>query len=176
MQMNPTKIRKMKNKTVIYLAKGEKECSALLKRRAVQDYFETCSLGVLENGKPVIQSPEGYGISVSHSGGVIAVVIAPCQVGIDIQLRLDRDNTKLKSFFHESEKNCDFYDLWVKKEAWGKLTGKGIFLQKGKKLEAKGYFYDISKEISQFAGKAFSASVICETETEREFCTVDLKI
>lgn len=161
----------MKNKTVIYLAKGEKEMSALLKSRAVRDYFSNSvvTTDVTKEGKPIIVSPEGFGISVSHSGGIIAVVIAPCNVGMDIQERIQRDNSRLMSFFHDSEKDNDFYELWVKKEAWGKLTGKGIFLQKGKKLDAKGFFYDISKEITEFSGKPFSASLVCEKETEAVF-------
>jgi len=157
---------KMKNKTVIYLEKGNKDNSALLKRRAVQDYFGSATLDTKENGKPVITQPEGYGISVSHSGGIIAVVITRGEVGIDIEERVDRDNSRLFSFFHESEKNCDFYDLWVKKEAFGKMTGEGIFKQKGKKLDTDSCFIDISREISLFSGKEFSAVLCLPKDTE----------
>ena len=151
---------KMKNKTVIYLEKGNKENSALLKRRAVKDYFGEALLGVRGKGKPIIEYPKGFGISVAHSGDLLAVVITKSDVGIDIEERVNRDVSRLFSFFHESERNSDFFDLWVKKEAFGKMTGDGIFLQKGKKLETDSLFLDISKEVSSFSGKAFSA-VIC---------------
>lgn len=164
--MSPTKPmspkQKMKNNTTVYLAKGERESSALLKSRAVQDYFGNteAELAKTEKGKPIISFPEGHGISVSHSGGVLAVVIAPYNVGIDIQERLDRDNSHvIQGFFHESERDTDFYSLWVRKEAYGKLTGDGVFALKGKKLDENVTFTDISEEISQFAGKAFSAVI-----------------
>ena len=159
--MSPTRtipIQKMKNNTIVYLAKDKKESSALLKGRAVEDYFGQAVLDVKESGKPIITEPLGYGISVSHSGGIIAVVITNGDVGIDIQERLNRDNTRLLSFFHESERNEDFYDLWTKKEAFGKMTGDGIFVQKGKKLETDACFVDLSKEISEYAGREFSAT------------------
>lgn len=159
--MSPTQ---MKNNTVIYLAKGEKESSALLKRRAVEDYFGSAELSTTEKGKPIIINPEGYGISVSHSGGIVAVVIAPCEIGIDIQERIERDNSRLMTFFHESEREEDFYTLWTKKEAYGKLTGDGIFVQKGKRLETDAVFVDISKEITEYAGKEFSATLCAEEE------------
>ncbi len=164
------------NKTVVYLAKGEKEISALLKRRAVEDYFGKAILETTPKGKPFIREPQGYGISVSHSADVVAVVIAPCEVGIDIQERYRRNNSRLKAFFHESERSMDFYDLWVKKEAWGKLTGDGIFVQKGKKLDENLFFADVSAEISSFAGKDLSASICFEKEqkTGINFIKLDL--
>ena len=160
--MMPTQA--MKNKTIIYLAKGEKEQSALLKRRAVEDYFGSAELSVTEKGKPIIIKPDGYGISVSHSGGIIAVVIAPSEIGMDIQERVDRDNGRLMTFFHESERKVDFYDMWTKKEAYGKLTGDGIFVQKGKRLETDSIFTDISKEITAYAEKPFSATLCTKEE------------
>lgn len=158
----------MKNKTIVYLAKGEKEKSALLKRRAVEDYFGKAELSVTKKGKPIIVEPQGYGISVSHSGDVIAVVIAPAEVGIDIQERFERDNSRMLSFFHESERENDFYDLWTKKESYGKMTGDGIFSQKGKRLETDAVFIDISKEISEYAEKEFSAKICLDKKTMQD--------
>lgn len=157
------------NNTVIYLAKGDKQTSALLKRRAVEDYFgyytEICTT---EKGKPVFSELDGYGISVSHSGGIIAVVISRGNVGIDVQERKEL-KSNVKAFFHESEQNCEFYDLWVRKEAWGKLTGDGIFHQKGKKLPEGLIFYDISPEVTAFANVDFSAVICVDKEVQVEF-------
>lgn len=158
-QTMPTSPKQMKNKTVIYLAKGEKEETALLKRRAIADYFGFAELSVSDKGKPIITEPKGYGISVSHSSGVIALAIAPMDIGIDIEKRKSPVSQRLYAFFHESERNEDFYSLWVKKEAWGKLTGDGVFVQKGKRLETDAVFTDISAEISRFADKPFSAFI-----------------
>lgn len=160
MQMTKQKKHKMKNNTVLYLMKGENNKSALLKRRALDDYFSGGELVVTEKGKPVISGRSDFGISISHSGGVLAAVISNCNVGLDVQERMPRDKERLKSFFHESERELDFYDTWVRKEAYGKMTGDGIFSQKGKKLPEGVIFWDISKEVSGFAGKDLSA-VIC---------------
>ncbi len=174
--MNPKKNRKMNN-TVVYLSKGDKEISALLKRRAVEDYFGNAILDITPKGKPIVIEPKGFGISVSHSGNVTAVVIAPCEIGIDVQERVERNNTRLETFFHESERRLDFYDLWVKKEALGKLTGDGIFVQKGKKLDNNLFFTDISSEISSFAGKDFSAAICFERKLTESinFIKLDLQ-
>ena len=58
--------KQMKNKTVVYLSKGEKEQSALLKRRAIADYFGEATIEVTQTGKPIITEPKGYGISVEN--------------------------------------------------------------------------------------------------------------
>lgn len=158
--MKKQKKQKMKNNNVLYLMKGENNKSALLKRRALDDYFGGGELSVTEKGKPVISSHSDFGISISHSGGVLAAVISNCNVGLDVQERKPRDNERLKSFFHESERELDFYDTWVRKEAYGKMTGDGVFAQKGKKLPDGAFFMDISKEVSDFADKEISA-VIC---------------
>lgn len=151
----------MKNKSILYLAKGknEKELSALLKRRALDSFFGEWKTEVTPLGKPIITEPAGWGISVAHSDGVVAVVIAPCEIGLDIELRKERKSQRLTHFFHESEKDCDFYSLWVKKEAYGKLTGEGVFKQKGKALPPDIAFTDLSAEVSAFAGKDFSAVI-----------------
>lgn len=150
----------MKNKSVLYLAKGknEKELSALLKRRALDSFFGEWKTEVTTSGKPIITEPSGWGISVAHSDGVVALIISPCEVGLDVEVR-GEIKERLPAFFHESERNCDFFDLWVKKEAWGKLTGEGIFVQKGKPINTDGVFTDISAEVSAFAGKDFSAVI-----------------
>ncbi len=145
----------MKNNTVLYLTKGD---TALLKRRAIADYFGNAILNIENSGKPVIAYPKGFGVSFSHSGGIVTAVISPFDIGIDIEERKQRNTKRLRSFFHESETD-DFYNLWTKKEAWGKLTGNGIFSQKGKKLPDDINFLDISEIVSRFAEAEFSAHI-----------------
>lgn len=151
----------MKSKTVLYLTKDKS--SAALKRAALDDYFGTGELGVLPSGKPVILSPEGYYISVSHSGEVVAVVISDTPIGVDIEEVRELDFSLLKErFLSEKEKSevkdvKSFFSVWVKKEAESKITGEGIFSLRKKDTSA--LFTSVSKEVSIFAERDFSASI-----------------
>lgn len=152
---------KMKNKTVLYLTKDKS--SAALKRAALDDYFGSGEIGVLPSGKPVILSPEGYFISVSHSGGVVALVISDTPVGLDIEEVREFDFSHLKErFLSEREKSevkdaASFFNVWVKKEAEAKISGDGIFSMRGKDTSA--LFTSLSKEVSLLAGRDFSACI-----------------
>ena len=151
----------MKSKTVLYLTKDKS--SAALKRAALDDYFGRGELGVLPSGKPVILSPEGYYISVSHSGEVVAVVISDTPIGVDIEEVRELDFSLLKErFLSEKEKSevkdvKSFFSGWVKKEAESKITGEGIFSLRKKDTSA--LFTSVSKEVSVFAERDFSASI-----------------
>lgn len=147
---------KMKNETIVYLKKDLG--SAALKRAAIADYFGYAEIEVLPSGKPIIKKPEGYFISVSHSSDIVAVVISDKEVGIDIELKRVFDTEKVKKgFFCDSEMNEDFFDVWVKKEAEGKLRGDGVFALR--KKEVSSHITFISKEVSDFAKRDFSACI-----------------
>lgn len=155
----------MKNKTVLYLSKNKD--SAALKRAATRDYFGECEMGRLDNGKPVIISPEGFFISVSHSGDVTAIVISDTPVGLDIEEIRDIDFEKIKNGFFskkDAEKITDkksFFEYFVKKEAESKISGEGIF--KTRKKELCMAFTPLSKEVSDFAEKPFSGTLASDT-------------
>ncbi len=154
----------MKNKTILYLSK-EKD-SAALKGAATRDYFGDCLLGRLESGKPIIINPQGYFISVSHSGGVTAVVISDTPVGLDIEEIREIDFEKIKKGFfsdEDAEKITDlnsFFEFWVKKEAESKISGEGIF--KSRKKDISMIFTSLSREISTFAEKSFSGTLAAD--------------
>ena len=158
--------KKMKNKTVLYLTKNKN--SAALKRAALDDYFGFGEIGVLDSGKPVITNPEGYYISVSHSGEIIAVVISPVPVGVDIEEIKEFDYSKIWEWFlsdnekNEVTDNLSFFNVWVKKEAESKISGKGIFSLRYRDTSAM--FTCLSKEVSAFAGKEFSAYIASFSE------------
>ena len=161
-----TKPTKMKNKTIVYLKKDIN--SAALKRAAIADYFGEAEIEVHPSGKPIIKSPKGYYISVSHSGDIVALVISDKEVGIDIEEKREIDFDKIrKGFFIESEKSEPFFDVWVKREAEGKLSGEGVFALRKKELSCK--FSFISKEVSEFSGRDFSG---CIASKERLFYTI----
>ena len=141
----------MKNKTVLYLSKNKE--SAALKGAATRDYFGECEISRLENGKPVIIRPEGFYISVSHSGEVTAVVISDTPVGLDIEEIRAIDYEKIKMGFFASTDAEKITDK-------NSFSGEGIFKTRKKPLSMT--FTSISLEISTFAGKPFSATLAAD--------------
>ena len=91
-----------------------------------------------ENGKPYLQDYSLY-FNLSHSGNYAVCAVSPREVGVDIQEQKQVNLERLaKRFFSEEEQSflkacanekeqCKlFYQLWTRKEAYGKLTGEGI--------------------------------------------------
>lgn len=74
--------------------------------------------------------------SLSHSGDWVGISVrSNFEVGMDIeQVRYDRNvATIAERYFHRNENRyvheqgySGFYDIWTRKEAWAKLTGKGL--------------------------------------------------
>lgn len=96
-----------------------------------------CALvfGEAETGKPFIANPPGVHVSISHSGGYLAVYVGPEEGGIDIELLKSRRNIDdiVAFWFTEAEKRAirewkgdpllGFYRVWTEKEARLKLLG-----------------------------------------------------
>lgn len=93
-----------------------------------------------ENGKPYFAELPLY-FNLSHSEDYVLCAVADVEVGADIQRMEDIDYGKLaQRFFCEEElaklqevrqqKEMEsqqlFYQLWARKEAYGKLTGEGL--------------------------------------------------
>lgn len=102
--------------------------------------------------KPYLKSiPECY-YSLSHSGSYVLCAIGNCEVGADIQEYKDEKAYLLaKRYFteeettnmnqgSEEEKRQNFYRLWTAKEAYVKLTGRGL----GQGLDS--FFVDLEKK------------------------------
>ena len=77
--------------------------------------------------------------NLSHSGKYVCCAVSDEEVGVDIQQMIPLRNFRVaERFFSEREQKalaaCEerqrreqwFYELWVKKEAYAKLTGEGI--------------------------------------------------
>ena len=91
-----------------------------------------------EHGKP--DFAEGrFHFNLSHSGQYVCCAVAEEEVGIDIQRMRPLKNTRLAERFFSQKENellraCGseverrelFYRIWVRKEAYAKLTGAGI--------------------------------------------------
>ena len=113
----------------------------------------TCK--VAEHGKPYFVSAQNHTenhspedtqnhtantihFNISHSGEYVFGVLSDAEVGVDIQkCEGYKDHGIEDSYFHENEKRMFedlpeedraqlFFELWVKKESYGKLTGNGI--------------------------------------------------
>lgn len=91
-----------------------------------------------EKGKPYLKDYPFY-FNLSHSGSYVVCAFSRQEVGVDIQQYKRTDIDRLaERFFSEEEKKalkaCHnlkereqmFYQLWTRKEAYGKLTGEGI--------------------------------------------------
>lgn len=90
-------------------------------------------------GKPyILHVPWHY--NLSHSGDYVALAISDVPVGVDIQQMRPYRDSLVKRFFSVEEavayenvssenirwRECFFYTLWCRKEAYGKLLGTGL--------------------------------------------------
>lgn len=91
-----------------------------------------------QGGKPFFRDYPWY-FSLSHSGDYVLCALSEREIGADIQICQPADALKLAGRFfagqeyealrecaEEAERQRLFYELWVKKEALGKLTGRGV--------------------------------------------------
>ena len=103
-----------------------------LGRDVVIDYDEV--------GAPIVDTPNIY-ISVSHARGCVAVAIADCRVGVDVEL-IDRDFDRVQSrYMSDSEASLSSASwwsaaVWSAKEAMFKYYGvRGIELLSDLRIE-----------------------------------------
>lgn len=91
-----------------------------------------------DRGKPYLKDSP-FCFSISHSGEYVLCAVAGEEIGADIQQHRSCNGRKLADrFFSERERAVleqafrdrageeEFFRLWVRKEAYGKLTGGGI--------------------------------------------------
>lgn len=88
-----------------------------------------------QHGKPIIENA-GLHFNISHSNDMVVVAICKkASLGIDIQLEKRFSSKLLPKVFTDSEQEAFktspnqssfFFDIWSKKEAAVKATGKGI--------------------------------------------------
>ena len=90
------------------------------------------------HGKPDFADASWH-FNLSHSGEYVCLVTDNNPVGVDIQQMRplknyhlaerffsEKELAKMESCTNEGEKVDCFYDIWVKKESYAKLTGEGI--------------------------------------------------
>lgn len=106
-----------------------REKSRFLTQKAAERYFEARLLpcpAVLraETGKPYFAHSD-YHLSVTHTGGLHLVAIAPFPVGVDAERTL-LSPPRAVAWLDEEEKKEDFARIWTAKEAISKLVGLGL--------------------------------------------------
>jgi 4'-phosphopantetheinyl transferase len=86
-------------------------------------------------GKPYLKNHPKFYFNISHTRRAIAVAFSKSEIGIDIERIRPCDLKIAKRFFTQEENsyinNCldfdkAFYEIWTKKEAYLKHTGKGL--------------------------------------------------
>ncbi len=161
-----------------YVGSGKREClrwerfgmTELLERLDSVPPVPLCYI-YGEKGKPYLKGCPFY-FSISHSGEYVLCVLDREEIGADIQQHrscgaerlADRFFTKqeqaaLERAFRKGAGQEEFFRLWVRKEAYGKLTGGGIgeavgrnLLTDGERLpEARGLIWEKTPEITGYS-------------------------
>lgn len=128
----------------LYVYKGNDhkgtDGEALLKK-ALRDYsnnkYKEPIIARGEYGKPYFENIPIY-FSISHTCDIWTCLMADFKVGIDIQISKNLDYEKIaKRFFSKEEAifvrengKKSFFEIWTRKEAFVKYTGKGFSNQR----------------------------------------------
>ena len=110
------------NKYTVEAVRKEKIASTYMKNKYIGKYHRN------ENGKPI---SEDKCFNLSHSHGVIVLVIDTVPVGIDIELTRQVEDDLKRFVTNEGEAlyvhdETSFYEIWTNKEATVKADGVGI--------------------------------------------------
>ena len=112
--------------------------SELLKHLDSEEFPRRIAYSYGTHGKPDFEKGDKH-FNLSHSGGYVCCAVGLQEMGIDLQDRRPLKNFRIaQRYFSEKEKTALercvdpmqkeelFYRIWVKKEAYAKLTGEGI--------------------------------------------------
>ena len=117
--------------------KSSSLCAALLARMAVSHYAgvpaESLIFGAGEKGKPYCLNA-GCEFSFSHTKSMVVCAVSPAPVGADAEM-IKPAPSKVMRYFTVGEREYilggrgeeRFFRVWTRKEAYGKMTGEGIF-------------------------------------------------
>ena len=106
-------------------------------------------------GKPYLKNYSDVYFNLSHSQKYVACAVSDSPVGVDIEHVTDIDLNLAKQFFYGAEyeyilNNNDqmkaFFELWVLKESYMKMTGLGF------RLALDEFCIEISDEITLISG------------------------
>ena len=78
-------------------------------------------------GKPFFPELPDFHFSLSHAGEVAVCAVSDREIGADVERRRPVSDTLLRRYFSEKERQTvEPLWLWVRKESYGKLTGRGL--------------------------------------------------
>ena len=117
------------------------------------------------SGKPCFaNSPLHF--SLSHSGNLAAVLISEAPCGVDIELVRPEVAERLRErrlSDAERARDCDFFELWTKKECIAKLDGSGMRSHPSEidTLDPRWNGHFFTTRVRDSAGQAYALSALC---------------
>lgn len=109
----------------------------VLSERKGTESWNELSFSYGSNGKPYVAN--GPYFSLSHSSKYVACAVSDREIGMDLQRKEPSNKHKMiHRYFQQEEKRVLekardekeiqqlFYEIWTRKEAYGKLTGNGL--------------------------------------------------
>lgn len=86
-----------------------------------------------DEGKPYLAGEDNISVSVTHSEDIWMCMVSQSECGIDFQYVRGIDDSRVSDrFFTDGERKYiggggNFFDIWTRREALGKLVGDGFF-------------------------------------------------
>lgn len=138
--------------------------------------FEEAEIVRTGNGKPFfVDIPVAF--SLTHSGVMWMCMFASVPCGLDLQVvESDRDWEAVCRRRYTAEEQHyvklwgieGFYDIWVRKEAFGKCTGRGIFSEMPSMVDED---YELCKTVEQEDTTYYLESVAISPDMKCAYCT-----
>ena len=155
----------------IYIISANENPYAFVKQRVAEKFnidVNEIEIAKDQNGKPFIENLKGVFFNVSNSNELQAVAISDSPVGVDIEKVRKANLSVAKRFCKEEyeyiireDSQNRLFEVWTKKEAYLKYTGKGI---KGG-LDSFNVF-GTNPKIKTIAFDGYILSYCCEREME----------
>ncbi len=155
----------------IYIISANENPYAFVKQRIAEEFnIDVNDVEIKRdiNGKPFIENLKGVFFNVSNSKELQAVALSESPVGVDIEKVRKANLSVAKRFckeeyeyITENDSQNRLFEVWTKKEAYLKYTGKGI---KGG-LDSFNVF-DMPLIIKIFKTDGYFVSYCCERELD----------
>lgn len=119
---------------------GRRQCVAsyMLLKRALHEQFGINDEPIFDyedGGKPILKNYPHIHFNISHCKKAVAVAVGLSPVGIDIEMirpykavlaKHTLSSREMELVEQSDDKDVEFIKIWTRKEAYLKLTGKGI--------------------------------------------------